>query len=152
MRPSSQVASPACQPHRIRVRRPEERLRGGRAPVDHEARAISVGEPEAPDKDRFVDVTANHPPEARVHAVPSQCAQARRQAVDLEVTVERLLPRSAGCRALRCELPLDVGNRPRESRLERREVLLVGRDEGGVILRRKPIGKAEYARRNSHDR
>ncbi len=69
------VPPAAEQPHRIRVRRTEERLGGGGAPVDQQLTAFAVAEPQPADVERLVTAGGNGAAEAEIKAEPAQHAE-----------------------------------------------------------------------------
>ena len=90
------VPAAARQAHRVGVRRAEERLGRGGAPVEQQPAARAVGEAEPSDVDRLGVVRADDVAEAEVEAEAAQRAQAGGQPVDLQVAVQRLLADAAG--------------------------------------------------------
>ena len=82
------VPAPAHQPHRVRVRRPEERLRRGRPPVEQQPTTRAVRQAEPPDVDRLA-VGPDGPPQAQVQAEAPQRPQPRGEPVDLLVPLQR---------------------------------------------------------------
>ena len=87
------VPAAAGQPHRVGVGRAEERLGGGRAPVEQQPATRAVGEAEPADVDGFGVLGADDAAEAQVQPVAAQGAQASGEPVDLLVPVHRRLPR-----------------------------------------------------------
>ena len=139
------VPAAAGQAHRVGVRRPEERLGGGGAPVEQQPATRAVGEAESSDVHGLGVVRANDVPQAQVQTEAAQGAQASGQAVDLQVPVQRLLARAAGRLALGVEAVGQVGDRLLEALRDRREVLLVGGDQRRVGLGGEVVGKIERA-------
>ena len=139
------VAPPARESHRLGVGRAEEGLGGRRAPVEQQSTAVAVGEAEPSDVHRLGVVGADHVPEAEVEAEAAQRPQAHGQAVDLLVTVHRLLPGASGRLELDRQPLGEVGDRVLQARLDGGEVRLVGGDQRRVCLGREPVGQVERA-------
>jgi hypothetical protein len=70
--------------------------------------------------------------------------------VDLEVALERALPRSSRPASLCRESVVELGDRAPESLGDRGEVLLVGGDQVGVALGGEAVGKVECAGGHGH--
>ncbi len=139
------VPAAACQPHRVGVGRPEERLGRGGAPVDQQPAARAVREAEASDVHGLGVVRADHVSEAQVQAEAPQGAQASGQPVDLHVAVHRLLAYAARRLARGIETVGQVGDRLLEALRDGREVLLVAGDQRRVGLGGEVVGKVERA-------
>src|SRR5690606_38598846 len=101
------VAAPRDEAARVGVRRREEGLGGGGAPVDEERHPVDAGESHAADVEGLRAVSGDDAPEAQIQAVAGERAQTGGEAVDLEVTVEGLLAAPAGEAAGGGELVLD---------------------------------------------
>ena len=141
--PGPPVAAATVQPHRPGMRRREERLGGGGAPVDEQLAAVGVGEPEPADVDGLGVARGHEPAEAEVEAVAAQRAQPRGQSMDLDVAVHGLLAGAAGHPALLVEAIRQHGDRGREGLADRGEALLVRRDERGSGLGRETFRQGE---------
>ncbi|GMA22614.1 hypothetical protein GCM10025864_03730 [Luteimicrobium album] len=140
------VAAPAREAHRVGERRTEERPGRGGAPVHEEPASVVVGQPEPPDVDGLGVVGADHPAEAQVGAEPAKRAQARGEAVDLLVAVERLLATADPCAPGGVEAVGEVGDGLVEARGDVREVPRVARDELGIGLGGEVMGEGEQVR------
>ena len=129
--PTARPAIPAAarQTHRVGMRRAEERLRGGRPPVDQQPPTRGVGEPEPPDVHGLRVVDTHDAPEAQVEAEATQGAKASREAVDLHVPVQGLLASPTGRPACRVEAVGQVGDGLFEARSDGSEMLLVVPDQ-----------------------
>ncbi len=125
----------------------EERLRGGRAPVDEQPAPGAVGQAEPADVDRLV-VLADHPPQAQVEGEAAQGAHPRRQPVDLLVPLQRSLPHLRRRAARGVQAVREVGDRVLEALRDGREVRLVARDHRRVGLGGQVVGEVEGARRH----
>ncbi len=143
--PAARPAVPAAarQSHRVRVGRAEERLGGGRTPVEQQPTSGAVREAEPPDVHGIRAVCADHPSEAQVQAEPTQSAQPSGQPVDLHVPVHRLLADAAGSLALGLEAVGQGGDRLLEALRNGREVLFVGGDQRRVGLGAEVVGQVE---------
>ena len=139
------VPAAACQAHRVGVRRSEERLSRGRAPVKQQPAARAVGEAKPPDVHGLGIVRADDAPEAQVQAETTQDAQAGAQPVDLHIPVHRRLAHAAWRPALGVKAAGQVGDRLLEALRDGREVLLVAGDQRGVGLGGQAGGKVKRA-------
>jgi hypothetical protein len=126
----------------------EERLRGGRAPVEQQAAAVVAGEPEASDVDRLA-CGGDGPAEAQVQAEAAQGAEAAGQPVDLPVAVGRGLafeaPRAALLLADGGEAVGHLGDGLLQAGRDGGEVAFVVGDELRVGLRGEALGQLECA-------
>ena len=137
------VPASARQACRVGVRGPEERFRGGRAPVDEQPAPGLVGEAEPPDVHRLGTVGADHPAQAQVQAETPQQPQPGAQPVDLLVALQALRARLGRRPALGVEPVGQVRDRLLEALREGREVLLVPGDQRRVGLGGEVVGKVE---------
>ena len=139
------VASAADQAHRVGVRRSEERLGGGGAPVDEQPTTGAVGEAESAHVDRLGAVRADDPARgtgpARTGAAPAtERSAGGSPGPSPGLAGRRHRPPVAARRVGR------TGGRwtPRGCG-QGREVVLVAADQGGVVLGGKGGGKVECA-------
>jgi hypothetical protein len=139
------VAPPHHQAHRVRVGRPEERLRRRRAPVDEQPAARRVREAESSDVHGLGVVRSDHAPQAQVEAEAAQQPQPRAEPVDLLVAVQGLLAGPAGLPARGVEALRQVAEGLLEAVREGGEVPLVGADQLRVRLGGEVAGKVEHA-------
>ena len=137
------VATAADEALRLRVRGGEERLGGGRAPVDQQAAPVGVGEAEAADVRRLGAVVVDDPAEAEVEVEAAQGTQAGGQPVHLLVALEGGGAVARGALPRLGEAVLEVGDRVLEAGRDRGEVGAVGVDEDGVVLGGQGVGKGE---------
>ncbi|GAA1405545.1 hypothetical protein GCM10009639_52620 [Kitasatospora putterlickiae] len=144
------VAAAAGQAHRVGVRRGEERLGGGRAPVEQQPAALAVGQAEPADVHRRAAavraaVGRDDAAQAQVQAETAQRAQAAGQAVDLKVPVHRGPSGTAGRPPRDVETVGDLGDRPLQALRDGGEVPLVLGDQRRVGLGGEAVGEVERA-------
>jgi hypothetical protein len=125
------------------MRRAEEGLRRGSAPVDEEPAATVVGEAEPPDVDGSGVVGPDDAAEADVEAEALEGAQATRQAMDLLVALEGSLSRASRGPACCLEAVGEVGGRAFEGGCDGGEVPLVVGDQRRVGLGGEVVGQGE---------
>jgi hypothetical protein len=134
----------------MRVRGREEGRRSGCAPIHQQPVPARIGEAGATDV--HGTLVAHDAAEAQVERVPPEGTESGTRAVDLEVTVERLLPRALVAPPQCIEPRADLGRRTLEGGGDRREVRLVGGDERRITLGGESVGKVEDAGVRCHDR
>ena len=130
----------------------EERLGGGRAPVDKQSPTVLVDQAETPHVDGLVRIGRDHPTEAKIETKSPEGPESRGQAMNLEITFEGLLPLSTGCPAFFLEPVRQGADGALEARRDLGKVLLVGRDEVRITLRVESSGQVENTGGESHDR
>ena len=152
--PGPAIPAAAGQAHRVGVRRREEWLGRGGAPVDQQPATRAVAEAKPSDVHGLGVIGAigagrgDHVPEAQVQAEAAQGAQPGGQPVNLHVPVHHLLADAAsGRHAGGVKAVGQVGDRLLEALGDGREVLLVAGDQRRVGLGGEAVGKVEGAGR-----
>jgi hypothetical protein len=113
---------------------------------------LAVGEAEPANVRGLALILSDHPPEAEVESESTQRAQARRESMDLEVALKRLLTGATRGFSFSLESLVQVRHGLAKVRRNHGEVGFVCADLSWFRLCGESIGKVEDAGCRSHDR